>query len=428
MELKAKNILILLLFKHIVIQCGSLLEEYCDADDEDCQHSNDLRKIGQLKHGKSQHVNILRRIRDRSLMECAKECFLTSQCQAINYRKNWKLCDALGERPDGEAIQDESGSVYSEISTWPQALAGKCAYHTCGEGKRCTGRIKNGDFYCEDAYCKKDPPKTPYAVSSEMFGVYANLQAGNQYKCINSSYKLVGKPFVICDKKSKKWKKLFYCVEKTYKPRDCNDIPRHYDSGIYQIYPGTSAGFNIYCDKKKKWWNVFQRRTDGSVNFYRNWTEYEEGFGDLRNEFWLGNKLISQLTSSGNYQLRVRVGKKIKTMKKARYNGFTIGNATTQYKLEVKDFMNGSAGDSIFSIHAGLSSRGMKFSTYDKDHDLNTIENCAVKYKGAWWFNACHTSHLNGDYNQTLRYPDGVQWSKNLGTLSYSVMEIRRID
>ncbi len=38
---------------------------------------------------------------------------------------------------------------------------------------------------------------------------------------------------------------------------------------------------------------MIQRRIDGSVNFYRNWTEYEEGFGDPRAEFWFGELLFA---------------------------------------------------------------------------------------------------------------------------------------
>ena len=40
---------------------------------------------------------------------------------------------------------------------------------------------------------------------------------------------------------------------------------------------------------------MFQYRGNGSVNFYRNFADYRNGFGDMEGEFWLGKPMLSKL-------------------------------------------------------------------------------------------------------------------------------------
>ena len=75
-------------------------------------------------------------------------------------------------------------------------------------------------------------------------------------------------------------------------------------SGVYKINPDGLGEFEVYCDQKTAGggWIVFQKRQDGSVDFYRAWNDYKQGFGNLKGEFWLGLDKINRLTVSGRYK------------------------------------------------------------------------------------------------------------------------------
>ena len=47
---------------------------------------------------------------------------------------------------------------------------------------------------------------------------------------------------------------------------------------------------------------MVQRRQDGSVDFNRNWVEYED---DLNSEFWYGLRALHCLTSQGGWEMRI---------------------------------------------------------------------------------------------------------------------------
>ena len=168
-------------------------------------------------------------------------------------------------------------------------------------------------------------------------------------------------------------------------------------------------------------WTVFQRRKDGSVDFYRNWVDYEEGFGDLNGEFWLGLSKIHRLTQDGtDNTLRVDLRDFDDETRYAKYNTFNIGDSATDYTITLGGY-SGDAGDSMTFPH-----NGMKFSTKDKDNDVST-GNCAVQFSGAWWYESCYLSNLNGLYLEEYNF-EGVNWFyfRDYHSLKFTEMKLQK--
>ncbi|XP_019617414.1 PREDICTED: microfibril-associated glycoprotein 4-like [Branchiostoma belcheri] len=197
----------------------------------------------------------------------------------------------------------------------------------------------------------------------------------------------------------------------TDKPQDCQDILDNDEttpSGVYMVYPRDNlGGFNVVCDMDTDWggWTLFQRRQDGSVDFYRGWADYKAGFpSNLNGEFWLGNDNLYRLGVQKVYQLRVDLEDVEGNTAYAAYDTFAISPESQNYKLHIGTY-SGTAGDSL-TVHDGKP-----FSTKDRHNDDNP-GSCALMYKGAWWYQSCHSSNLNGLYHLgTHESPaDGVNW------------------
>ncbi|VDI67885.1 Hypothetical predicted protein [Mytilus galloprovincialis] len=156
------------------------------------------------------------------------------------------------------------------------------------------------------------------------------------------------------------------------RPKGCEDVLQKRSNGIYTIYPvSNNNGFEVYCDFKTDNgnWTLFQKRINGTTDFFRGWEEYENGFGNLEAEFWLGNGLW--------------------------YNS------------------------------------GMSFTTKDRDNDRDSTVNCANTRNGAWWYNRCTNVNLNGQYLQRSKYDiNGItwyEWKTSFHSMKSSVMMFRKV-
>ncbi len=110
--------------------------------------------------------------------------------------------------------------------------------------------------------------------------------------------------------------------------------------GVYTIQPDGMEPFQVRCDMTSDGggWTVFQRRHDGSQDFYLTWANYKSGFGNLNSEFWLGLDKIHRLSKSGQNVLRVDLMDFKNDSAYAKYGTFSVADGTDKYRLTVGSY------------------------------------------------------------------------------------------
>ena len=139
----------------------------------------------------------------------------------------------------------------------------------------------------------------------------------------------------------------------------------------------------------------------GWVNFTRNISDYEKGFGDLDGEFWIGLRVIHELTNQQNMALKMKMWDGKRYTMNWNYQLFRIYNKNNRYALYQ---LSGSSGDGPYDAFGQTINSNTDFQTYDYYRPGWGI--CGYTRQSGWWY---YTTHCNSHSNPNGRHqPSGI--------------------
>ncbi|XP_076471196.1 microfibril-associated glycoprotein 4-like [Babylonia areolata] len=166
---------------------------------------------------------------------------------------------------------------------------------------------------------------------------------------------------------------------------------------VVWIHPVLSPNpFPMMCQLA---WNrgVVMTRWSGTPDFYRDWEQYAEGFGDVSGNHWLGLRKVHQLTQSRCYMLVVQLNLANSTYYQRYYRNFTVSGERQHFVMDFNSSFHwvNFLGDCLSDV------RGKPFSTYDADHD-DADGSCAERHHSGWWFGNCTLCNPTGELVQPM--------------------------
>lgn len=213
-------------------------------------------------------------------------------------------------------------------------------------------------------------------------------------------------------------------------PEDCSAArTRGTWTSVTQVRPPGLPPRTVRCDQWTEgggWTVILARRPTHSedlprLDFNRTWVDYKYGFGHINGEFWIGNEVLHTLTREAPHQLLVTLIDWNGSKAFATWDSFRVESETRLYRLNVHGYNHEStAGDSL------RHHNHHPFSTFDHENDNDTLDHCAQKHGGGWWYFTCYVSHLTGTaLGPSEPGDDGIiwrTWSKTLSLREVSMM------
>lgn len=206
-----------------------------------------------------------------------------------------------------------------------------------------------------------------------------------------------------------------YSINQEKYPKNCLEIRQSGDlkSGVRNIYPfkkDPMKEVSVYSDQTTEGggWTVILNRepSEHREDFERGWTDYESGFGTTCSEHWIGLLVMHELTNSSACTEMLMEMEDFDSNKfQARYSTFKVGSQDESYVLTLGGFGPADFKDSF------ASNNGMKFTTKDRDNDT-WRKNCAITFRGGWWYADCHGTKLTGFPYEGAHssYSDGIHF------------------